>query len=45
MNKQELLARCDYFNLVHGVTVWGIGAVTDEELDFRPQPAMRTPGS
>lgn len=43
MNKQELLARRDYFNLVHGVTVRAIGAFTDEELDFRPRAAMRTP--
>src|SRR5438552_5322376 len=43
MNKQELLARRDYFNSVHGVTVRAIGAFTDEELDFRPRPTMRTP--
>ena len=29
--------------MVHGVTVRAIGAFTDEELDFRRQPAMRTP--
>jgi uncharacterized damage-inducible protein DinB len=43
MNKQELLARRDYFNMVHGVTVRAIGAFTDEELEFRPQPGMRSP--
>jgi uncharacterized damage-inducible protein DinB len=43
MNKQELLARRDYFNMVHGVTIRAIGSFTDEELDFRPQPMMRTP--
>src|ERR1700730_554226 len=43
MTKQDLLARSDYFNMVHGVTVRAIGAFTDEELDFRPRPAMRTP--
>src|SRR6185503_9051363 len=43
MNKQELAARRDYFNLVHGVTVRAIGTFTDEELDFRPRPGMRTP--
>jgi uncharacterized damage-inducible protein DinB len=43
MNKQEFLARCDYFNLVHGVTVRAIGAFSDGELDYRPQPTMRTP--
>jgi uncharacterized damage-inducible protein DinB len=43
MTKQEIVARCDYFNMVHGVTVRAIGAFADAELDFRPQPAMRTP--
>jgi len=43
MNKQELLARRDYFNMVHSVTVRAIDAFTDEELDFRPRSAMRTP--
>ena len=28
MKKQELLARRDYFNMVHGVTVRAIGAFT-----------------
>ena len=43
MNKQQLLARCDYFSLVHGVTMKAIGAFADAELDFRPRPGMRTP--
>ena len=43
MNKQELLARRDYFNLVHGVTIRAIAALRDADLDFRPQPGMRTP--
>ena len=43
MNKQELLARRDYFNLVHGVTVRAIEAFGDDELDFRPKAGMRTP--
>jgi uncharacterized damage-inducible protein DinB len=43
MNKQEFLARCDYFNMVHGVTLRAVGAFSDEELDFRPRPGMRTP--
>ena len=43
MNKQELLARRDYFNMVHGVTVRAIGVFSDEELGFRPRPEMRTP--
>lgn len=43
MNKQQLLARRDYFNLVHGITLRAIGAFADDELDFRPRPGMRTP--
>jgi uncharacterized damage-inducible protein DinB len=43
MNKQQLLARRDYFNLVHAVTMRAIRAFTEDELDFRPQPGMRTP--
>lgn len=43
MTKQELLARRDYFNLVHGVTVRAIGAFDDRDLEFRPRPGMRTP--
>ena len=43
MNKEELIARRDYFNMVHGVTVRAIGTFSDEELDFRPRPGMRTP--
>jgi len=43
MNKQQLLAQCDYFNMVHGVTVRAIGAFADGELDFRPKSGMRTP--
>jgi hypothetical protein len=43
MNKQQLLARREYFDMVHDVTVRAIGAFTDEELEFRPRPLMRTP--
>ena len=43
MNKQQLLAQWEYFNLVHGVTLRAIGAFSDEELEFRPRPGMRTP--
>ena len=43
MNKQELAGRRDYFNLVHGVTIRAIAALGDSDLDFRPQPGMRTP--
>ncbi len=43
MNRQEFLAQRDYINMVHGVTVRAIGAFSDDELDFRPRPGMRTP--
>src|SRR2546425_12861020 len=43
MNKQQLLAKCEYFNMVHAVTLRTIGTFSDEELEFRPQPATRTP--
>jgi hypothetical protein len=43
MNKRELLARRDYFDLVHAVTVRAIGTFADHELDFRPRPVLRTP--
>lgn len=43
MTKQQLLTRRDYFNLVHGVTLRAIGTFSDEELDFRPRPGMRSP--
>jgi uncharacterized damage-inducible protein DinB len=43
MNKQELLARRDYFNLVHGVTMRAIGVFGDTDLEFRPHAVMRTP--
>ena len=43
MTRELLLARRDYFNLVHGVTVRAIAAFTDQDLDFRPRPGLRTP--
>jgi len=43
MTRQELSARRKYFDLVHGVTARAIGSFADNELDFRPQPGMRTP--
>ncbi len=43
MNKQILMLQREYFDGVHGVTLRAIGLLTDEELNFRPQPAMRTP--
>src|SRR5262245_43112314 len=43
MNKSEMAAKLDYFNMVHGVTLRAIATFSDEELNFRPKPAMRTP--
>ena len=43
MTRQELLARRQYLDLVHGVTVRAIGTFADAELDYRPKPGMRTP--
>ena len=43
MTRELLLARRDYFNLVHGVTVRAIAAFTDQDLDFPPRPGLRTP--
>jgi len=42
MTREELLARRDYFNMVHGVTVRAIAAFSDQDLDFRPTPRLRT---
>lgn len=43
MTKRQLLARRDYFNLAHGVTMRATAAFTDQDLGFRPRPGMRTP--
>jgi uncharacterized damage-inducible protein DinB len=43
MNKQTLLGQRQYFDMVHGITLRVIGAFADEDLDFRPQPGMRSP--
>src|SRR5262245_1976620 len=43
MNREQLLARCNHFDLVHGVTTRAIGAFADPDLAFRPQSSMRTP--
>src|SRR5215467_13488085 len=43
MDKRELLARRAYFDMVHGVTVRAIQALSDSDLAFRPQSGMRTP--
>ena len=43
MDQQSFSAQCEYFNMVHGVTLRAIDAFSDKDLDFRPQPLMRTP--
>ncbi len=43
MDRHTLSAQCQYFDMVHGVTLRAIDAFTDSELGFRPQPAVRTP--
>jgi uncharacterized damage-inducible protein DinB len=43
MNKSELLGKLKYFKMVHGVTLRAIATFGDKDLEFRPQPAMRTP--
>lgn len=42
MDQQTFSALCEYFNMVHGVTLRAIGAFADQDLDFRPKPEMRT---
>ena len=43
MTRELLLARRDYFNMVHGVTLRAIAALSDQDLDFRPRARLRTP--
>jgi uncharacterized damage-inducible protein DinB len=43
MTRQELWDKRDSFNLVHGITLRAIETLSDNELDFRPKPGMRTP--
>ncbi len=42
MKKPGLIARREYFALVHGVTIRAFRAFSDEELDYRPRPEMRS---
>jgi len=42
MNKQALLGQREYFKMVHGVTLRLIGTFSDKDLDYRPQPGMRS---
>ena len=43
MDRQTFSAQCEYFNMVHGVTLRAMEALSDAGLDFRPKPGMRTP--
>lgn len=42
MKKEALMAQYQYFKLVHGVTLKMIGTFSEQELDFRPRPEMRS---
>jgi uncharacterized damage-inducible protein DinB len=42
MNKEALLGIRQYFDMVHGVTLRAIGTFSDQDLDYRPTPDMRT---
>jgi len=42
MDKAALVSKFKYFDLVHGVTLRAIGKFTDEQLDFRPKPEVRS---
>jgi uncharacterized damage-inducible protein DinB len=43
MSDSGLPAKLDYFNMVHGVTMRAIACFSDDDLQFRPKPSMRTP--
>jgi uncharacterized damage-inducible protein DinB len=43
MNREQVLARRDYFNLVHGVTTRAIALFSERDLDVRPRPGLRSP--
>ena len=43
MKRADLLLKLEYFNMVHTVTLRVIGTFDEKQLDFRPQPQMRTP--
>ena len=43
MTQSDVLAKLEYFGMVHAVTIRAIATLSDAELDFRPQPAVRTP--
>jgi len=43
MDKPTFVTLCEYFDMVHSVTLRAVGGFTDVDLDFRPKPGMRTP--
>jgi uncharacterized damage-inducible protein DinB len=43
MDQPTFSQQCEYFDMVHGVTLRAMEAFGDEGLDFRPQPGIRTP--
>ena len=42
MTKTNFLAKLEYFDMVHGVTVRAIGTLSDNDLEFRPALTVRT---
>jgi len=43
MNKSDVLAKLQYFNMVNGITLRALTTFGDGDLDFRPRPNMRSP--
>jgi hypothetical protein len=43
MTPEQVAARCEYFNSVHGITRRAIAVFGDSDLSFRPAPGMRSP--
>jgi len=42
MNKETLLQKFGYFDMVHNVTLKAVAQLKDDQLDFRPSPDIRT---
>lgn len=42
MTTEQVAARCDYFNAVHGITRRAIDAFSDADLSFRPAAGTRS---
>ena|SRR5215831_3789025 len=42
MNKEQLLAKYGYFDMVQNVTLKAMAQFTDDQLNFRATPEMRT---